>query len=294
MGQADSKQAAREILQRPGVANAVYMHDEKRWESATHFHEALEMLYVFKGRVQIEVEGAQYTAEGGDLAIYNRGARHREVFQEAEGGQETISLRVVDVSVRSLAAGNLLPAGVPPVLYTDGWQPEVEMCFRAIYGECLHQESGFSQIVGNLMQVIMLIVLRLTSDCEEACRGGVAELCRRVKQYIEHNYQRDILVRDIALAMGVSHGHLTHAFTRETGASPQQYLAMRRVGEAKRLLVLSGLQVRDIAAGVGYKSAARFHAQFKQLTGMTPSRYRAFKRGVEDHYTLPDEGGDGG
>lgn len=285
------KLTAQDVLQWPSITNVVYLSDEERWESLPHFHSsALELLFIFKGRCHLLIAGAEYVAEPGDLVVYHRGVIHHEVFMGGRGNQESISIRTLDCHIRQMEEGRLLPPGVPCVLFTDVWRPEMELCFRALYEELKEQRRGFTQVANNYLQMLMLLIFRLINEGAGQPRGAQFGLCGSVRQYIEHNYHKNILVRDIARALGVSHSHLTHAFTSEVGVSPQQYLITQRILEAKRLLIMSDMPVFEVAQTVGFPSAPWFNAQFRQSTGVSPGSYRSANRGIPDHVNLIKEG----
>ncbi|MBN8527416.1 MAG: helix-turn-helix transcriptional regulator, partial [Planctomycetes bacterium] len=64
--------------------------------------------------------------------------------------------------------------------------------------------------------------------------------------------------------------------TREqTGRTLQEHLAIRRVAEARRLLMTGDLPLRDIAAAAGFADQSHLGLVFRRLTGMTPRRFRA-------------------
>lgn len=282
---------AQDVLQWPSITNVVYLCDEERWEALPHFHSsALELLFIFKGRCQLVIGGAEYVAEPGDLVVYHRGVVHHEVFMGGRGNQESISIRTLDCRIRQMEEGQLLPPGAPCVLFADVWQPEIEMCFRALYEELKEQRRGFTQVANNYLQMLVLLIFRLIDEGAVQPRGAQFGLCGSVRQYIERNYHKSILVRDIAQVLGVSHSHLTHAFTSEVGISPQQYLITQRILEAKRLLIMSDMPVFEVAAAVGYPSVPRFNSQFRQSTGTSPGSYRCANRGIPDHINLIEEG----
>ena len=58
-----------------------------------------------------------------------------------------------------------------------------------------------------------------------------------------------------------------------------QYVKQARLLEARRLLVTESLRVGEVAARVGYQSAAHFTRDFKRHFGVTPAAYARLRRG---------------
>ena len=94
-------------------------------------------------------------------------------------------------------------------------------------------------------------------------------------EYITRHYaEKDVSVKSMARAVGVSEGHLSHVFKKETGCTALGCLTRCRVREACALLADCRYKIYEVAGMVGYRDAAYFGAAFKKVTGLTPSEYR--------------------
>ena len=71
----------------------------------------------------------------------------------------------------------------------------------------------------------------------------------------------------------VSAYYLSHLFRDEMNTTFSDYLAKKRVEEAKRFLK-SGMTVEQASARAGFKDSNYFTKIFKKYVGITPSRYR--------------------
>ena len=74
-------------------------------------------------------------------------------------------------------------------------------------------------------------------------------------------------------------------FRRVAGQTPHAYLSHCRIDQAKRLLESPELQVKTIAARVGFRDQHYFAKAFARHTGQTPTQYRRCalaRRGVKD------------
>ena len=104
--------------------------------------------------------------------------------------------------------------------------------------------------------------------------GQGSRYVRQAVAYIrEHYSDPDICVSEIAGALGISEGHLSHMFKKETGGTLLSWLTKCRIREAIRLLKDSSMKVYEIAEAVGYRDIAYFSATFKRITGHSPSEY---------------------
>ena len=94
------------------------------------------------------------------------------------------------------------------------------------------------------------------------------------KEFIKNNYDRNILLSDIANAVYISESHLSRTFKIKTGESIMSYLSRVRLRHAQELLVSSSMNIDDVCFAVGYKSRNLFYKNFKDLYGVTPKKYR--------------------
>jgi len=94
-------------------------------------------------------------------------------------------------------------------------------------------------------------------------------------EYIcEHYNDPDISVGAIAAYLGLSEGHLSHTFKKETDYTLLNYLTRYRIHKAMELLRDCRVKVYEVAERVGYRDITHFSATFKKLTGMSPSEYQ--------------------
>lgn len=94
-------------------------------------------------------------------------------------------------------------------------------------------------------------------------------------EYINKNFAKQITNEQIAEPIGYHKHHLNRLFIEYTGQSLHKYLLMRRLTEAKKLLLGSDLCLYEIALRCGFCSNTHFSSYFKQSTGMTPHEYRS-------------------
>ena len=70
---------------------------------------------------------------------------------------------------------------------------------------------------------------------------------------------------------------LVRLFSEVTGTTLEKYLIAQKIEYAKELLIYDELSLAEIADRLGYSSGAYLSAQFKSVTGMTPSHFRRLR-----------------
>ena len=81
-------------------------------------------------------------------------------------------------------------------------------------------------------------------------------------------------VREMARLLHLSPDHFTRLFKQVKGMPPREYLIRARIDAARGLLLSSTHSIGRIAEITGYADIYHFSRQFRERTGVSPSRYR--------------------
>ena len=139
---------------------------------------------------------------------------------------------------------------------------------------------------GSTAQVIILTAYDTFQYAQSALRLGAADYLLKpfrdgeLEQAISRLRPRlegadpGISVGSVAQHLGLSEGHLSHLFKKETDCTLLSYLTRCRIHRATELLRDCRAKVYQVAEQVGYRDIAYFSATFKKLMGMSPSEYQ--------------------
>ena len=109
----------------------------------------------------------------------------------------------------------------------------------------------------------------------ELKKGDKSRYVMEAMDYIcTHYADPGITVGIIARALGISEGHLSHTFKKETDYTLLNYLTRYRIHKAMELLRSGRLKVYQVAEQVGYRDITYFSTMFKKLVGVSPSEYQ--------------------
>jgi YesN/AraC family two-component response regulator len=96
-----------------------------------------------------------------------------------------------------------------------------------------------------------------------------------LKDYIIHNFNKDINLNLIAMNLNYSPSYLTRMFCQKYDQTPSKFLISLRIQKAKQLLDQRyELNIRQIGEAVGYPEQGYFSRIFKKATGLSPLEYR--------------------
>lgn len=79
---------------------------------------------------------------------------------------------------------------------------------------------------------------------------------------------------------------ISSLFSEMEAMTIEQFIILQKIEKVKELLAYDELSLGEIAFRMGYSSAAHLSAQFKKVTGFTPSRFKKLK----DHRRRPLDG----
>ncbi len=73
------------------------------------------------------------------------------------------------------------------------------------------------------------------------------------------------------------YGYVSNLFSEIENTTIEKYFIAQKIERVKELLVYGEMNLNEIADTMGYSSAAHLSAQFKKVTGLTPSHFRQIK-----------------
>lgn len=123
---------------------------------------------------------------------------------------------------------------------------------------------------------VLLALLERHYDVQHP--GGSQPPARRmVKQFLElleKHYKEDATVEFYAAKLHVTPQYLNIVCKKETGVTAGACIRQRLLLEAKRLLTLTGQDVKEISFELGFSDTSYFSRFFRRYTGQTPVAFR--------------------
>lgn len=114
---------------------------------------------------------------------------------------------------------------------------------------------------------------------KEISEEGKSKYVMEALRYIARHYNDpDMSVSSVAQDLGISEGHLSHVFKKETSRTLGSYLTDYRIRKAMELLKDCRNKVYEVADRVGYRDITYFSSTFKRVVGVSPSEYQKQKQ----------------
>jgi AraC-like DNA-binding protein len=141
-------------------------------------------------------------------------------------------------------------------------------------------------ICDNIKEIILSQNEYWQQEISNECYAFLCELNRMAKpqQYptalhralnvIDSNPYRDYDLESLSMECQVSVSTLFRLFKKYLDISPVNYIIDRRLEQARRLLSISDMNLKEIAEKCGYQSQSFLSRAFKKKFGLPPSQFR--------------------
>lgn len=96
----------------------------------------------------------------------------------------------------------------------------------------------------------------------------------KLKDIVQTHLLSDMTISELATLSGQSLSSFKRDFKKNYNASPANYIRIKRLHEAQKLLRISTLSISEICYQVGFNDLSHFSKVFKKHIGISPAEYR--------------------
>lgn len=254
-----------------------------------HIHHKYEIYYESSGSRRYIIDDTSYVVHTGDVILIGNNQIHKT---EAIG--DTSSSRIVvnfsedylkdiqslypDIDFTSFLnqKENHLITGL-----SSHDQHMIGFTMNRFYE--LHEENTEESLTQcKLLLASFLLYLKSLAKNQKQNEPGVCNvtnpMIRDAQSFISEHYQEPLTLNSIASALFISPYHLSRLFKRSLGVGIVEYLKTVRVKAAQLLLEQTEDNINTVSEKCGFSSSAHFRRVFKEVTGLTPQKYRVYFR----------------
>ncbi len=244
----------------------------KEWNSNLHTHGCAEVFFITDGHGRFRTQHEEFPVAIHDLIVVNANVPHTELSQ-LDSPLEYIVLGVEGLEAVGGAGGYSM------LHLHSGWR-ELMTCLELMLQEAREGLAGHEEVCRHLLETVLVLLERqenldLGSEPESP---RVSRECGIVRRYIDNHFKENLSLDQLAQLAHVNKYYLAHAFRREFGVSPINYLISRRVAESRFLLRETDHNLSLIAQMLGFSSPSYFSQCFRRLEGISPMEYRRQNR----------------
>ena len=255
------------------VASSRYGGD---WHSVPHTHNHMELFFIVGGQGQFLINDQLHPVDVNSLVIINPNILHTEVSLNAQP-LEYIVLGIEGVELA--ASGN----SDAPFHILDRYESmEISGCLRNILREMEQKNTGYEDVCQAYMEILIIRLMRTTALAVPAEPQAITtnRQCAAVRRYIDLHFKEALTLEQLADEGHMNKYYLSHAFKREYGISPINYMISKRIEESKYLLAETDLSLSQIAQLLGFSSLSYFSQVFHRSQEISPKEYRNSQRNM--------------
>ncbi|MDD6484136.1 MAG: AraC family transcriptional regulator [Clostridiales bacterium] len=255
-------------------------YKEPKYMIGQHYHNAYEVYFVGKGKKRLFINNVPYVLEAGELIVISPYAVH---YTEDTGPFSNCVVCFSNKLLRPFLSEDELAAlfrGVNE--YKFKFDEEmirlIEICMREIERHTYNDEILSDKLA--FTYIIQLINLLRTAPAQ--CREHLKQERYFVRpdiinsiEYMHERYMTDISLKDMLEYIHMSKSRFSELFKEATQMTFLQYLNLIRSSHAGKMLRRTKLSLPEIADRNGFSSPAHMSRVFKEIYGISPSKYRS-------------------
>lgn len=254
-----------------------------------HWHEEFEIIHVTKGNAVFKIDDFSFDVKEGESLLVGSGQLHSGFSFTEEGcGYVAIVFHLSflysqssDACHESLIEPLQNHQFQLPVLLENQTQKEnrltslILQMIEAFEAKWLGYPLTIKGCLFLFFSILMRngILLRKSPSSPTLLQDKHIQI-KKVLDYIEEHYSRDIYIDELASLISLSRSHFCRFFKDFTGSTPMEYLNIYRVNKAAHLLKSNDCAVIDAALQSGFDNLSHFTNTFKKYLQCTPSTYK--------------------
>ena len=249
-----------------------------------HWHNEFELNYIRSGRAVFYYNGIRFTAEEGDIFIFQPNQTHSMTTLGDERSYYDTFLFTGDPFGPPGERGN--PAVISPLVSGDslirqpinrdcaGYEVIRQTVESMISAAKLDSAPTDLLVKGDLLRLFYYLHAYGHITYRQSEKAADEERIRPVLTYIDRHFAEDLTIDALAQLIPLSKSYFMYCFKRITGTSIVTYITQIRIKKACEMLLNTNKQVVQIAMECGFDNLSNFNRQFKKNAGCSPLKYR--------------------
>ena len=230
-----------------------------------HFHRAIELVYCITTPKPIMLHSEETTLAEGELLVVPPLVPHMYI--------PVIPHRalcvVMPVSYSDILEDYLAGKSFHDCIVHDKAFAKDLFDHMCMLENCTHpllKQSLYTYLLARILTHLPV------AETEDRRKGNFSV---NVLRYIEKNYAKKLTSQMAASALGYNPCYFSSLFNQNFKSNFSSYLNTVRINKA--IPLLASKSVAEVAELTGFSSLQSFYANFKKVTGKTPSEYMASK-----------------
>lgn len=267
---------------RNGVAGILLAYFESRndgisveWKKTVHvpphLHEAIEIVYVTEGTIELGVGLELYHMENGDFGIvFPNVIHHYQAFGTEKN--KAIYLFVEPSLLPAYFAQLQKYSPKYPIIKKEQVHEDIVNTMKSL----VNRKERSPMLIQAYVQIILAHVFSDMKMMDKSAIGS-DDLIYNAVEYVAKNFREELTLEKMAYDLSVSKYVLSRMFAKTFHCNFNRYVNGVRLNYASAALENSQESVTNICLDCGFESQRTFNRVFKEKYKMTPREYRKRK-----------------
>lgn len=249
-------------------------------------HDFWEMVYVDKGKVEIQQDNEICTLSQGEIAFHRPNEFH--------------SIRALNSSPNFFVIS--FDCHSPAMAYFEKYHTTLDKALKPFISSIIKEAEGTYIISKNnpppkklvkkenaaiggeqliktyLEQLLILLIRQITKlgkvDIFPSKESMESHLVLNVKNFIEGNVEKKFRISELCKELGYSKSYLSRIFQEQTGVTIANFATREKIQKAKNLIRETEMNFSQISDVLSFDNPQYFSRVFRRVTGMTPTEFK--------------------
>lgn len=264
------------------MANIHYFEFIKEYHTFKDRHPFRELIYVDSGTIKVDSDGFSGTLSNKQLIIHKNNEIHSLSCLDTDApnviiiGFECDSNRLDIFSQNAYTLSNELIKILTEVIKEGRsvFMPPYDVPNITDMKKRDDYPFGADQMLRLKFEMFLIELIRSIETTSNHPNSVLADTkTEEIFAYINNNFKEKITLDDLCFLFGTNKTTICKSFKTAYGDTVVNYINRLRIKNAKKLMREGGLNLTQVAAGVGFSSIHYFSKLFKSYEGISPSEY---------------------
>ena len=247
----------------------------------THYHDALELLYIDVGEYIVTVNEKDYRAPSGELVFINSGVPH-ETRSEVPSRALLVQFRendFLDPELNKIIKYSRRRSGLLDSEIRIINDPELVSAVKEMLSLSGNFDTGYDFLVKSSVYKILGLLYRkkILASASDMLASREMQKILPVLAHVNLHYSEDITLADASSMLNFDESYFCRIFKNATGATFTEYLNFVRICKAEKKLRKTQDSILEISESVGFSSVSYFNRIFKKYRHLSPRAYRSLE-----------------
>lgn len=244
---------------------------------SVHSQSCEEITYIISGKATVFCDEECANISGGQVHFINRNHEHKVIANS-------------DENLRYLCIGILFDHSYEPIAdfldsfskhkhFTLNDNGDIRILSELLLNEFYTRDAHSDLMINTYLTQIVTLLHRIlkSNNSDNIHKKHSLEsnyVIYNLLRYIDREYLTIDSVKSISRKLSYSEYYLAHLFKEKMGISIKQYLMMKKMKHAEKLLVTTDLSIENISSQLNFNSPHSFYQAFKRYYLTSPGDFR--------------------